>query len=448
MKNVKIGIAFYLAWGWLMISACPLAKAQEREYSQTKDITLDECLKAVERDYPLGELKQIESDLAMRLKRALWYAYIPQLSLDGRITYQSDVVDLDIKMPKVMGIKVPPVELPEIPHWQYNAYIQATQLIWDGGRVKAGADLIEAKRFSSQAGRDIQLREVKDAVTELYFSLLLIDKQLELQDLLLEEINRQSARVASLLQSGLASENDLDLVQIELHRAEQDSTQLKLSRASITEALRIYTGLDFSSETKGILPAEAIQPEHNKLRLAPMRPEHLRLDAKRSVAEAEWKSYLASGMPTLSLFVRGGYGRPGLNMLNPDPATYYIAGASLSWNFGKLYDLSTQQKKLNVQREAIELQREIMERQVATELSNANSEIAQYRALLEQDKKAVELHSRVAERAKQQEEEGALSSTEYLQKISAYNSAQKLAEIHQIQLVRATYKAKNSLGQR
>lgn len=414
-------------------------------------VTLEECLEAVDAHYPWGKIKRVEGDLAVRLQKAVWTAYIPQLSMEGQATYQSDVIELDLNVPKEMEMLLASLDpnklLPQLPHFQYNAYLQASQLIWDGGRVRVAADLIHAHSMAAQSERELQLREVKEAVTELYFSLLLVDKQMELQTLLIEEINRQGKRVESLRQSGMASDNDLDLVHIELLRAEQDSTQLRIHHQTIVEALRIYTGLDISAEENGCLPAEAMWVVETEVaRLAPMRPEHLRLDAAKGVAESEWQSYLAGGMPTLALFIRGGYGQPGLNMLQPDPSTYYIAGASLSWNFGRLYDYSAQKEKLRRKSEVIELQRDMVEHKIATELSEAKGKIAQYRALVAQDRKVVELHRRVAERAEQQMAEGALSTTEYLQKMSAYNSAKKLEEVHQIQLVRATYKVKNSLG--
>lgn len=90
----------------------------------------------------------------------------------------------------------------------------------------------------------------------------------------------------------------------------------------------------------------------------------------------------------------------------------------------------------------IELQRDMVEHKIATELSEANGEIAQYRALVAQDRKVVEPH-RQAERAEQQMAEGTLSPLNTYRNMSAYNSAKKLEEVHQIQLVRATYKVKN-----
>ena len=56
-------------------------------------------------------------------------------------------------------------------------------------------------------------------------------------------------------------------------------------------------------------------------------------DAKQAVA--------AGLMPRIGAFVQGGYGRPGLNMLEDSFEPYYVAGVRLSWNLGKLYTLRT-----------------------------------------------------------------------------------------------------------
>ncbi len=307
---------------------------------QAQNITLGECLEAATAHHPTTEQMQLQGKLGEELRKALWLAYVPQLSLEASANYLSDVVELDIKMPEVMGIKVPPPDIPQLPHFQYNTYLQVTQLIWDGGRVKAGTEAIKSETAVQQAETEVRSKKVRDAVVELYFALLLVDKQMELQKVVIEEFARQADKITSLLATGMASENDLDLVTVEQIKAKQTSDQLQQSRKALLETLSIYTGLKLSQGTVAQLPSLPTLPSETGARVAPNRSEHLLLDSKIKSSSADWKAYLAKGMPTLALFARGGYGRPGLNMMNPDPSFYYIAGAKLSWNFGKLYDLS------------------------------------------------------------------------------------------------------------
>ena len=411
-----------------------------------QSITLEECIASASEHHPTTEQQQLQGKLGEQLKRALWVAYIPQLSLDASANYLSDVVELDIKMPEVMGIKVPPPDLPKLPNFQYNAYLQVTQLIWDGGRVKAGTEAIKSATAVQEAESEIAAWKVRDAVVELYFALLLVDKQMELQQVVLEELARQNSKVASLLSTGMASENDLDLVAVEQIKAEQTHEQLRESRKALLDALSIYTGLELSERTVAQLPTLPSLTSEMGSRVAPNRAEHLLLDSKLKSSSADWKAYLAKGMPTLALFARGGYGRPGLNMMNPDPAFYYIAGAKLSWNFGKLYDLSTQKKKLHQTQKLIELQRQSLELELQRELSEARSEVKQFEARVTSGRALVERLERVISRAQKGEEEGTMATSEYLEQRSKLDAAKRMLEVDQLQLLRAKYRVQNRLG--
>lgn len=413
---------------------------------QAQNITLGECLEAATAHHPTTEQMQLQGKLGEELRKALWLAYVPQLSLEASANYLSDVVELDIKMPEVMGIKVPPPDIPQLPHFQYNTYLQVTQLIWDGGRVKAGTEEIKSETAVQQAETEVRSKKVRDAVVELYFALLLVDKQMELQKVVIEEFARQADKITSLLAAGMASENDLDLVTVEQIKAKQTGDQLQQSRKALLETLSIYTGLKLSEGTVAQLPSLPTITTEKGSRVAPNRAEHLLLDSKLRSSSADWKAYLAKGMPTFALFARGGYGRPGLNMMNPDPSFYYIAGAKLSWNFGKLYDLSTQKKKLHQSQRLVELERASLEKEIQRELSEAYNEVERYETQLTSDRLLVDTLERVLNRTKKSEEEGTLATSEYLEQKSKLDAAKRTLEVDQLQLLRAKYRVQNRLG--
>ena len=413
---------------------------------QAQNITLGECLEAATAHHPTTEQMQLQGKLGEELRKALWLAYVPQLSLEASANYLSDVVELDIKMPEVMGIKVPPPDIPQLPHFQYNTYLQVTQLIWDGGRVKAGTEAIKSETAVQQAETEVRSKKVRDAVVELYFALLLVDKQMELQKVVIEELDRQADKITSLLATGMASENDLDLVTVEQIKAKQTSDQLQQSREALLETLSIYTGLKLSEGTVAQLPSLPTITTEKGSRVAPNRAEHLLLDSKIKSSSADWKAYLAKGMPTFALFARGGYGRPGLNMMNPDPSFCYIAGAKLSWNFGKLYDLSTQKKKLHQSQRLVELERASLEKEIQRELSEAYNEEERYETQLTSDRLLVDTLERVLNRTKKSEEEGTLATSEYLEQKSKLDAAKRTLEVDQLQLLRAKYRVQNRLG--
>lgn len=300
--------------------------------------------------------------------------------------------------------------------------------------------------MAQQAETEVRAKKVRDAVVELYFALLLVDKQMELQKVVIEELDRQADKVTSLLATGMASENDLDLVTVEQIKSKQTSNQLQQSRKALLETLSIYTGLKLSEGAVAQLPSLPALPTEKGSRVAPNRAEHLLLDSRLRSLSADWKAYLAKGMPTLALFARGGYGRPGLNMMNPDPSFYYIAGAKLSWNFGKLYDLSTQKKKLHQSQRLVELERASLEKEFQRELSEAYNEVERYETQITSDRLLVGTLERVLNRTKKSEEEGTLATSEYLEQKSKLDAAKRTLEVDQLQLLRAKYRVQNRLG--
>lgn len=416
---------------------------------KAQSITLDQCLEAIRSNYPLLQQRDVQSEMGESLSRALWNAYIPQLSLDGRVTYQSDVTNLDLNIPEIIpGLSPIKLDIPEIPKLQYNAYLQATQLLWDGGRVKAGSQQIKAQTTSQIAQIEANQRQVEEGVIELYFSLLMLDAQRDLQQTMLEELQRQYDRVNNALQSGVATQNDLDAIRVEQIRAEQSMSQIRLSREAIIGSLAILTGMDISNDTEAItpeVPASTIIVENQ--RIAPNRAEHRALDAQTALAEASWNSFVAEGMPTLALFARGGYGRPGLNMLNPDPSTYFMYGATLSWNFGRLYDYTAQQKKLKGSQQLIELQRAALEREIQSKRHQYTAEARQYQDLIEKDREIVDLQQNISDRSELQHTQGTLSTTDYLQHLTQLNAAKQTKEVHQIQYLRSLYRTKSVMGE-
>ena len=88
------------------------------------------------------------------------------------------------------------------------------------------------------------------------------------------------------------------------------------------------------------------------------RPELRLFDLQKKSFDVQEKLITAKNMPRVSLFFQGGVGRPGLNMLNPDFAGYYIGGLRLNWNITGFYTYKNEKKILTNNQSAIDIQRE------------------------------------------------------------------------------------------
>ena len=447
MRPRLIGLLFLLLCSHFM-GATVLAS--------TPPITLEEVLEGTRQHYPALRQKERVAEIDQALQKAIWYAYLPQISLLGNGSYQSEVTYLDLQMPEVEvmpgmpPVQVPPIDFPKLPHLQYNAYLQATQLIWDGGRTKATQKVIGADHSSEIAQLGVELHQVEEQVITLYFSLLMLQAQQEMQQALLEEINRQVERSEVAYQSGLASEQDLDEMALQRVAAEGQLEQLGISEKHLRKSLSILSGQSGILEQPIITPLPKTTEEETPIgqgrRLAPNREEHRLLDTARWKAEATLQDFIAEGMPTLALYARGGYGRPGLNMMDPKGRPFYMVGLTLKWDFGRLYGVPAQRVRERQSKEIIELKREALEQKIEGQVQKLRGEMEQYDALLNQDAQLIEIRSRILERAKVQEAEGFISKIDYMSRLTAYIHAKQLAEVHQIQKLLAQYRLQHQLG--
>ena len=440
----------------LLLSAATLLGAASQE-----TLTLEGVLEATKAHYPYLEEEEVLRSSLDNLEKTLWYAYIPQVSVQGNIQYQSHVPSLALRMSEPAEANPNPlteemltsmtdrIVMPQIPKLQYQTYIQVTQLLWSGNRVSAGAGMIRSNIAEQSARAKADFEKVEDAVTELYFSLLMLDAQLRLQDNLLLEIARQRTKAENAFRSGTATENDLDEIAVEQLRAEQQRDGLREARASLLRTIGLYTGKSYPEETAAELPPEPLTPTlvgRAGGRFAPGRMTHLLLDAELGLAEAQYKAAFADMLPSVTAFARGGYGRPGLDMFAEKGQPFFIYGLTFSWNFGNFYNLGTKRLDLENARSLVELKRRAFEINARAEAEKLTSDAAQYEEMIIKDEEIVLRRARIARRAALGEEAGTVTGPERLRQESELAAARQTLEVHRVQRLRALYMAKRTLG--
>ena len=140
-------------------------------------ITLDECIENAFSNYPqIKEKELIQASEGFDLKNAS-LAWVPQLSISAKATWQSEVVEMPFSMP---GMDF------NIPHDQYGITADITQQIWDGGA--ASAKTLQAKTGAEVKRKQLEVNmyTIRSKVQSVYLGIILIDKQLELNAILEE----------------------------------------------------------------------------------------------------------------------------------------------------------------------------------------------------------------------------------------------------------------------
>mgnify|MGYP001249762367 FL=1 len=144
-------------------------------------------------------------------------------------------------------------------------------------------------------------------------------------------------------------------------------------------------------------------------------------------------------MPRIGAFVQGGYGRPGLNMLEDSFNPYYVAGVRLSWNMGKLYTLKNDRRKVSTNMQQIEVQRETFLFNTSLQLMQQNTEIQKIADLMKADDEIIRLRTSIKNAAEVKLANGVISVTDLIREINSEDLAKQAAAAHRIQHLNAVY---------
>ena len=398
--------------------------------------TLDECISLAFENYPqVQEMSLIEKTKDLDLKNAA-FAWIPQLNVSGKATWQSQVVEMPFDMP---GMEF------NIPHDQYGLTADITQQIWDGGASHSKKELAEAGAEVKKGQLEISLWSLRSRVENIYLGIILIDKQMALNDLLRESLERSRSEVKSLVEKGVALSTDMDQLSVNILSCLQQRASLEADRNSYVRILSLMTGKDMQG-VELVAPTEALSYMEEGEPDFSGRPEMSLYSAQLKQNDLQLRQLNTLISPKLNLTFQAGYGRPGMNMLSGDFSGYCVAGLKLQWNIGALYTRSNDIHKLKADARRIELTRKSFLMNSSIEAEQKNNAILKAREVLERDTEIIELRQKISHSSEKQYQEGTIKMNDYLSMLDEEYKARANESLHEIQLMMAVYDMKNTLG--
>ncbi|MCC8172913.1 MAG: TolC family protein [Odoribacter sp.] len=399
-------------------------------YTASAQLTLEECQVRAYQNYPLiGQYELIEKTREYNLENAA-KGYLPQFSLSAKATYQSDVT----KMP----IDISGLDIKSLSKDQYQTTLDMSQFIWDGGVIKARKESYNAEADISQRQLSVDMYAIRNRVNNLFFSVLLMDAQLDQNSLYQAELQRNYNTVKSYMDNGIANQIDVDAVKVEQIKAMQDSIQLKSNRKAYLEMLGIMIGEKLNENTELVKPDFPVFYQDYPI----MRPELALLDARVNALEVQRQMIKANNMPHIGLFVTGGYGRPGLNMLEGDFKGYYIGGINLSWNFGGLYTKKNDNRLIDVNIGNLDVQRETFLFNTSIDQTQYVNEINKNRDILDYDNQVIELRENVKNAAEVKVANGTMTVIDFMREVTSENMARQDKIQHEIEMLLSAYNLK------
>jgi len=395
-------------------------------------LNIDTCQVKAFRNYP--QVKQyglIETANEYNIANAN-KGYLPQLSLNARLTYQSEVTNLPIK--------IPGVTIPQLSKDQFQTVLEVNQTIWDGGIIRAQKKGILASTETEKQKLAVDLYALRDRVNQVYFGILLINEQLGQNNILQKDLQTNYEKVKSYKENGVANQSDLDAIKVEILNAKQQEVALISMRKSYIQILSAMTGL--SVDEKTVLEKPAMP--NVDLSFVNHRPELGLFDAQTKLYDSQKDAVFAGNLPKLGFYVQGGVGKPGLNMLSNAVSPYYIGGLRLSWNLSGFYSLKNNIGKIELNKKSVDVQKE-------TFLFNNNlinqqqqNDIDRLKSQLKSDDEIISLRTNIRKSAEVKVENGTLTVTDLLREINAESQAKKAKSLHEIQLYIFVYQQLNT----
>lgn len=409
VKTMKIKI--YTLWAILLIGKPLLGQ----------NVTLAMCLEATQKTATSTKQKEIEQELGKLNARVIQTGWLPQMSLNGQTTYQSDVTGLAIEIP---NLRMTPINKD-----QYKTFIDINQLIYDGGASKIRTMLQDLSSKNTLTRIQLANRNLLQETQKIYFSALLAQENRQIWETAKEEILARKSVLETGIRFGARTKNQLDILAVELLKIEQQIIDIRAAKTIAVEMLNLLTGMKLNNLTSFQIPA-------NIQKITPLSYETYEmklLQNQQSLIATTEELNQSKLRPKAFVFGQGGYGNPALNMLKNEFQSYYLMGVRLNWDLSSFYTKRLNQKSSQLQKELILQHQSDLERQLSMQYTKMSEEVKRYEKLIEMDQAMISIRERISVTAASELDLGTITATQFVTEKNAEKLAKQSYLLHQIQ---------------
>jgi len=403
--------------------------------AQTVDrLTLSQTYELAQKNYPVIKQKALVEQTANITIENLQKGFLPQLTVNGQGTYQSDVTGFNISFG---GINIQPPDKD-----QYKVVGDLNQLIYDGGVIRQQKVAAQLNADVQQQQVEVELYQLKDRVNQVYLSILFLDEEIKQASLTKQDILSGIKRVEVQVKNGVALRSGLNQLQAQSLQNDQRTIELKETRKGLIQTLALFLNQSLNEET--IVFERPVVNVNVDSSIS--RPELKLYNDQSSLALHQSKLITSKNLPKVSVFAQGGYGKPGLDFLKNESVWFYTGGVRFTWPFGGLYTIKKEKQQTEVNKEMIDVQKETFILNTNTTLKKQWSEIEKYIQIEGRDEEIIDLREQVKKASLAQLENGVITADDYLRMVNEEDQARQSLIIHQIQLLQAQINYLTTLG--
>jgi outer membrane protein TolC len=384
-----------------------------------QSITLEECYRLVAQNYPLAKQSLLLEEQNKLDAAIISNAKLPQFSLDAQATYQSDVIE----------VPIPNSDIEPLNKDQYRATLSVNQLIYNGGVTDASLDVKSAQLKTKQKQLEVSIYQLKQQINQHYFSILLAQETELLLNSKKAQLQANLKEVTSGIKYGVILPSSDKVLKAELLKISQQFQELESNKISLIETLSslIVQSLDASTLFQNPIIEIQLETDLN-------RPELQLFQSKKDEIDNYEALISKQNIPKLFGFATGGFGNPGLNLLDNSFQSFYTLGVKLHWN---VFDWNTNKKQresLAINKDIVDNETEIFKLNTHIELNKQQKEIEKMEVIITIDTEIINLRKEVLQTADSQLKNGVITSSAYITELTnLYEDENKLVR-HKIQL--------------
>ncbi|WP_282068140.1 TolC family protein [Olleya namhaensis] len=391
-----------------------------------QSITLEECYQLVTKNYPLAkQAKLLEAQNKLDAE-VIATSKLPKLSLDAQATYQSDVIQFPLAMSGIEPLNKD----------QYRATVSVNQLIYNGGATEASLNLKSAQLKTKQKQVEVSLYQLKQQINQLYFSVLLAQESQLLLKAKKAQLEAKLKEVQSGIKYGVILPTSDKILEAELLKTRQQFNALESNKVTLIETLSSLISQPLQASTTFQKPLIETQ-----LQTEIVRPELELFQLKKEEIENSETLLSKQNTPKFLGFATGGYGNPGLNMLDNSFQTFYTVGVKVNWTILDWKANKKQRESLAINKDFIESETEIFKLNTNIALNQQQKEIDKIESFITSDLEIINLRKDVLKSAESQLKNGVITSSAYITELTnLYEDENTMVKHHiQLQLAKANY---------
>ena len=391
-----------------------------------QSITLEECYSLVAKNYPLAKQTQLFEDQNKLESEVITNTKLPQIHLDAQATYQSDVIEIPIPNSTIEGLNKD----------QYRATVTVNQLIYNGGATDATLNVKSAQTKTKQKQVEVNLYQLKQMINQLYFSILLSQETNLLLESKQTQLLAKLKEVQSGIKYGVILPSSDKVLEAELLKLGQQFSEVESNKTTLIESLSSIIGQSLENATtfQNPLVETPIKTELN-------RPELELFQIKREEIESNDALLAKQNSPKLLGFATGGYGNPGLNMLDNSFQPFYTVGIKLNWNVFDWNSNKKQRQSLAINKDIVDTETETFTLNTNIELNQQQKEMNKIEGFISSDLEIINLRKDVLKSADSQLKNGVITSSAYITELTNLYEDENTLIKHkiQLQLAKANY---------